>query len=209
MLKSVYSTFTASNDPIPSGVSFTTIEPNGTGTIIADVIQVQWQDKDQKIISLMSERTATGAAKTGATQTAPTPAATLTPAAATNSGGMSTGAKIGIGVAVPIIVLALLAVAALFFLRIRKRRAATRAELPIENEAKTLHEFSPQEQTPDEKKWDQQQIDRLAAQPPQEMEVQEYNELPTDGPKHELAGQPMQRSSSFKNTYHAQSPSTS
>ena len=212
VLKSVYSTFTASDDPIPSGVSFTTIDPISAGTIIADVIQVQWQNKDQKIISLMSERTATGAAETGATQTAPTPAATstqATAATATNSGGMSKGAKIGIGVAVPIIVLALLAIGAIFFLRTRRRRAAPQAELPVENEAKTLHELPPQDQTPDEKKWDQQQIDQLAAQPPQEMEAQEYNELSADGPKHELAGQPMQRSSSFKNTYHAQSPSTS
>ncbi|KAL8789146.1 MAG: hypothetical protein Q9195_006967 [Heterodermia aff. obscurata] len=210
VLKSVYFTTSASNDPIPSGVSFTTVDPSGgAGTIIADVIQVQWQDKDQKIISLMSERTATGAAKTGATQTAPTPAATLTPQAAADSGGISTGAKVGIGVAVPIIVLALLAIAAIFFLRMRKRRAAKREEPPIEAEAKNLHELSPQDQKPDEKKWDQQQVDRLAAQPPQEMEAQEYNELPADGPKHELGGQPMQRSSPYKNTYHAQSPSRS
>ena len=169
---------------------------------------MQWQDKDQKIISLMSEKTATGAAKTGATQTAPTPAATSTQKAA-DSGGISTGAKIGIGVAVPVIVLALLAIAAIFFLRIRKRRAARREEPPIENDAKNLHELSPQDQKPDEKKWDQQRMDRLAAQPPQEMEAQQYNELPADGPKHELGGQPMQRSSSYKNTYRTTSPSTS
>ena len=210
VLKSVYFTSTASNDPIPSGVSFTTVNPSGrAGTIIADVIQVQWQDKDQKIISLMSERTATGAAKTGATQTAPTPAATSTQKAE-DSGGMSTGAKIGIGVAVPIIVLALLAIAAIFFLRIRKRRAAGREEPSIENDAKNLHELPPQDLRPNEKKWDRQQrINRLADQAPQEMEAQEYNELPADGPKHELGGQPMQRSSSYKHTYHAQSPSTS
>ena len=169
---------------------------------------MQWQDKDQKIINLMSQKTATGAAKTGATQTAPTPAATSTQKAA-DSGGMSTGAKIGIGVAVPVIVLALLAMAVIFFLRVRKRRAARREEPPVENEPKNLHELSPQDQRPDEKKWDQQQTDRLAAQPPQEMEAQEYNELPADGPKHELAGQAMQRSSSYKNAYHATSPSTS
>ena len=213
MLKSVYFTSTASNDPIPSGVSFTTIDARGgAGTIIADVIQVQWQDKDQKIISLMSERTATGAAKTGATQTAPTPAATSThaaaaAAAAADSGGMSTGAKVGIGVAVPIIVLALLAIGVIFFLRIRKRRAARQEEPPIENETKDLHKFHPQDQKPDENTWDQKQIDRLTAQPPQEMEAREYNELPADGPKHELGGQAMQRSSSYKNTYPTQSPS--
>ena len=155
----------------------------------------------------MSRRTATAAANTGATQTAPSPAATFAQTGS-YSGGTSTGVKIGIGVAVPIIVLALLAIAAVFFLRRRKRRAARREEPPVENDAKNIHELSPEDQKPDEKRWDQQHADRLAAQPPQEMEAQQYNELPADGPQHELAGQPTQRNSSFKNAYHPTSPPT-
>lgn len=202
----MYSTSTASNDPIPSGVSFTTLDASGgAGTVLADVIQVQWQKKDRNVISLMSQKTATGAktaaepaAKTAAKATAPTPSVTSISGYKVRDSGLSIGAKVGVGVAVSIIVLALLAIAAIFSLRKRKQRAARRQDLAVEIEPKDyFHELSPQDQEPEHGKSDQQKLDQLAAQPPQEMMAQEFNELPADGPVHELGGQQMQRSSSY------------
>ena len=161
----------------------------------------------------MSQKTATtsaGGAVTGAKGTAPTPSSTsISRHKPGNSSGLSTGAKIGIGVAVPIIVLSLLAMGVLFFLRQRKRRAANRRQPSVEADEKDFHELSPQDQKPDDRKWDPPKIDHAAAQSPQEMDAQDYNELPADGPVHELGGQQMQRSTTYKSgSPQANSPRT-
>lgn len=156
----------------------------------------------------MAQKTATTTAQVGAGITSPTPSATAGSQSAAGSSGISTGAKIGIGVAVPIIVLALLAIAAMFFLRKRKQRAASRHEPSMEVESKDFHELSPQDHKPDDRKWDQR-LDQLTAQPPQEMDATQINELPADGPVHEIAGQQLQRSSTYKSSSpHGQSPSS-
>ena len=182
------------------------------GTIIADVIQVQWQDKDREVVSLMAQKTATTTttAQVGAGITSPTPSATATAGSqsAAGSSGISTGAKIGIGVAIPIIVLGLLAIAAMFFLRKRKQRAPNGHEPTLEVESKGFHELAPQDHKPEDKKWDQR-LDQLAAQPPQEMDATQFNELPADGPVHEIAGQQLQRGSTYKTSSpYGQSPSS-
>lgn len=196
VLNNVYSTLEAGNDPIPPSVSLTSVDPNnGAMTVTADVIQVQWQNKDQKIISLLSAQTAsassTTAPKTGSRQTASTPVATDQPqiSSQSSSGGLSTGAKVGIGVAVPIVVLALLGFGLFFLFSRRKSRAARRdQEAAAEKRQPAYQELSQ----------NGHEYPNLENQPPQEMDAAQPNELPADGITAEIGGREMQRLSTFK-----------
>lgn len=198
-LTNIYSTFEAGNDPIPKGAKLaSTTEKNGVKTVTADVIQVQWQAKDQKIISLLSARSSASktsgkAPKSGARQTAPTAASTMAPTSDQSSGGLSTGAKIGLGVAIPLVVLALIGIGSFFFLRRRKTRGRRHDELPAEVEAKPA---MPPQYIPNTQ---QQHYDRPKQRPLQEMDAHTYNnELPAEPPTPEIGGREMQRGSTYK-----------
>ena len=201
----MYFTSTAGDDPIPRAASFTTVSRNGNegvGTVIADVIQVQWQKKDKSIISLLASQSAagTGGAQAGASATAPAASSTSISRHKKDSGGMSTGAKIGIGIAVPIILLSVLAIGAILFLRTRKRRATQKEKPEPSVETENFHELPPDEAknklSLDDRMREEQT--KVGYQPPVEMDAQDYTELPADGPVQELGGQPMQRGSVFK-----------
>lgn len=167
---------------------------------------MQWQDKDREVISLNSQKTATTALPGSRITDLPAKVTGDTQNAAGSN--LSTAAKIGIGIAVPIIVLVLLAIGVTLFLRKRKQRAANRHEPSVEVESKDIHELSPQDQNPDDRKWDRK-LDQLAAQPPQEMEAMHFNELSAESAMHELAGKQLQRSSTSKSgSPNDQSPSS-
>ena len=124
LLESIYVTSTAGNDPVPNEASFTSINPKrGAATVTADVIQVQWQNKDSEVASLMEQKRLGGGTgpSTGVGMTSPIASPTSIPNGDT-SGSISMGAKIGIGLAVPISVLSLLATAAILFWRKRKQK---------------------------------------------------------------------------------------
>ena len=212
-LDNVYLTVSAGNDPIPSGASLTKVNPRrGATTVTADVIQVRWQNKDSNVARLMAQKTAAGiagGAETGTPSTTPVPSSTNIPASG-SSGGMSTGAKIGIGVAVPIIVLSLLAIGAVLIWRKRKQKAEREQEATYN--AEPFHELSSQEQkyhnSPKRNTIHSDPSIKKPMQDPQEMEAQEYSELPAGGPVQELSGQEMQRVSVLKSdSVHSQASS--
>ncbi|KAG8528151.1 uncharacterized protein KY384_007067 [Bacidia gigantensis] len=133
-LTKVYSMRSLQSGSIPSNPSLTTISPaKVSNTVYADVIQVQWQDSDQNIIQLMSQKDAEATMQSSSSSASP---ASTTPAAASQTNaptstaaptssadsGLSSGAKAGIGVGVALGVLAIMALAAFLFLRRRKRR---------------------------------------------------------------------------------------
>ncbi|KAL9102547.1 MAG: hypothetical protein Q9163_002326 [Psora crenata] len=145
-LTNVYSTSTFADGSLPNNPRLITVDPKSVSynTVYADIIEVQWQDTDQDIIELMSQKeaqevqartssaskTATPASQTttvgAASSSAPFPStnavATATPEPSP-SGGLSTGSKAGVGVAVPLGVLAIaIGLAAFLALRRRKRR---------------------------------------------------------------------------------------
>lgn len=134
-LTNVYSTSTLASGPIPSNPRLGTVNSDNVpgNSVYADVIQVQWQDSDQKIIALMSQKSSSDAAKPTRTAQGSTIAsktdkpaaasAAMTPVPAPTS-GLSTGAKIGIGVGVPLGLILIAAIAAAFFLRRRKQQKA-------------------------------------------------------------------------------------
>lgn len=208
LLESVYLTSTAGNDPISGGASFTSINPKlGAQLVTADVIQVQWQNKDSKVASLMAQKK-TGVGNGSATGAKAAPIASPTSIIRGASGGISTGAKIGIGVAVPIFVLSLLATAAVLIWRKRKQRTIEADdterfhELSLEEqkhpdgaaaqrepagEAKAVHELSSEEFTyQEDPNWDKPTMESGI---PQEVEAREWNELPADAPMAKLSGQ--------------------
>lgn len=176
----------------------TTLNANGGATTVnADVIQVQWQKKDQQIIRLMSSRTASrsgsGPTPQPGSHSPSTPSATRAPQQTGSSGGLSTGAKVGIGVAVPLVVLALIGIGLFIFFRRRKSRASN------DDAEKTYAELAHNDQHA------QQQNGHAYAKsqappPPQEMDAAQFNELPADGPVPEIEGNEMQRTNSFKNS---------
>ena len=210
----MYLTSTAGNDPIPSGASLTSVNPRrGATTVTADVIQVRWQNKDSNVARLMAQKTiagTTGGAETGTRSTTSVASSTNVPTSG-SSGGMSTGAKIGIGVAVPIIVLSLLAIGAVLIWRKRKQRADHEEEPKYD--AEPFH-LPPQEQkyhdSPDQNTLHNDPSYKYQLQAPQEMDAQEYNELPASGPVQELSGQEMQHVSVLKSdSVHSQTSSKS
>lgn len=195
-MSNVYSTVSAGNKPIPSDAVLTTVAANNAvATVIADVIQVQWQNKDQQILSLMSSPSSpseTGAAATtGARKTAPTSSSTFAPVTSSqNSSELSTGAKAGIGVAVSLVVLALLSIGLFLFFRRRRARDSRQDELPPEVEARSGALYKP----PPENR-SQTYHEPAKVQPPTEMEAQDYKELPGDRPRAEVGGKEVQQNS--------------
>ena len=135
-----------------------------------------------------------GGAQTGTRSTTPVISSTIVPTSG-SSGGMSTGAKIGIGVAVPIIVLSLLAIGAVLIWRKRKQKA--KREQEPSDDAEPFPELSSQEQkyqeSPNRIELYSDPSIKQPLQAPQETEAQEYNELPAGIPVQELSGHEMQR----------------
>ena len=148
-------------------------------TVYADVIQVQWQSTDKNIINLLKQSTAasmtgpTGSrtASPASTRTAgasSTRSATASPSASASSnssGGLSTGAKAGIGIGVALAVLALAALAAFLFLLRRRRRRTREANPQGLSDYKTAayHEMDQTEA--------QRPAHTVPAPPPQELEA--------------------------------------
>lgn len=185
VLNNIYRTSAAGNAQIPSDAPLTSASAQHyAATVIADVIQVQWQLTDRGILSLMHERkgistsapkAVTGAAATTVTAT-PThistvfiPSASSAPPSATRgsnarSSGLSAGFKVTISVLVPVGTLILLGIG--LFLLFRRRKAEHKA-----SSRAVLHAQGPMDQAR------------------QEMDVH-FPELPT-GLSTEIAGSPV------------------
>ncbi|KAF2114096.1 hypothetical protein BDV96DRAFT_647582 [Lophiotrema nucula] len=104
-------------------------------SVIGDGVPIWWQSSDSKVLASASTLTPTPTGPTTAPTTAPTtgaqtgpmtsiPSQTSTPP----SSGLSTGAKAGIGVAVPLAVIAIAAIAFLLFRRRRKNAVVSGSE---------------------------------------------------------------------------------
>ena len=136
-LTNVWSTSTLDAGPLPNPHPLITVaKPRSSNTVWADVIQVQWQSKDKKIISLLKQTSdtavSTSRAVAGSTssQQQPTALHTLGPTSQSSSNGISSGAKAGIGVGVALGVIAFAVFAVFFFFQRRRRRCiATPAEV--------------------------------------------------------------------------------
>ena len=155
------------------------------------------------LLSSLSHTSQTGAAATtGARQTSSTVGPTVLPESSSQaSSGLSTGAKIGIGVAVPLVVLALIGFGLFLFFRRRKAHAGRRDELPAEVEAKPAgyHELPPKESNL-QTYYEPSKTRPTQGQLLQEMDAQDYNELPGDRPVAEIGGGEMQQSSPVDGT---------
>ncbi|KAL9044482.1 MAG: hypothetical protein Q9214_002379, partial [Letrouitia sp. 1 TL-2023] len=132
-LTNVYSTTTRAEGPIPKSPRLITVDPNSvSNTVYADVIQVAYASTDRQILRLLSSASLSSSsitARPGAvsrTQPAAAPA-TITPnagpspSASSDDKGLSTGAKAGIGVAVPLGVIAVFLTG--YFIWYRRRQA--------------------------------------------------------------------------------------
>ena len=152
MLSNIYWTSALGNAKIPSGASLTSTNAQSyAATVLADVIQVQWQATDREIFSLMSERKDKGTSApkavtgAGATTVTATPtdistdlirSASSAPPSATRvstprSSGLSAGSKIALGVSVPLGTLTLLGIGLCLLFRRRKaeHKASSKAVL--------------------------------------------------------------------------------
>lgn len=134
------------NGPAPASAKPSTLRQTDVSstTVFADVIQVQWQSTDQQIIALMRQTASSSGSRSstssstsvlpGLSTTSPSAAAVSTTAdaaaTAAPSSGLATGAKVGIGVGVPLGVIALAGLAALVFLFRRRRKPSK----PVEDE---------------------------------------------------------------------------
>lgn len=131
-LTNVYSTTIRAEGPIPRSPHLINVDPElVSNTVYADVIQVAYASTDRQIIRLLSStsHSSSSTARPGAvsrTQPAAAPA-TITPnagsslSASSDDGGLSSGAKAGIGVAVPLAVIALFLIG--YFIWYRRRQA--------------------------------------------------------------------------------------
>ena len=174
---------------IPLNPRLITISPRNmaSNTVYADVIQVQWQDSDQTILELMSEKSARETQVSGASNAA-SPAsrttmeanataasATITAATATPefpSSVPSSGAKIAMGIVIPVVVTAL--VAAVAFLVLRRRKRAKKQSDPTQGlRVPGFHEL------------DQNEVGQSA---PAEMDAREMGEMPATMVPIELPG---------------------
>lgn len=166
----IYSTSTAGNAKIPSDASLTSTNARHyAATVVADVIQVQWQATDREILSLLSERSSistsapkavTGAVATTVTAT-PTDISTImipspisAPLSATKdlplpsatrisnprSSGLSAGSKVAISVSVPLVTFTLLGIGFCLFFRRRKAEHRTSYKAELHNQA-PLHQL--------------------------------------------------------------------
>ncbi|KAL2042323.1 hypothetical protein N7G274_004812 [Stereocaulon virgatum] len=135
-LTNVFQASTKVEGPIPISHQLKTISqaeiPATSKTVWADVIEVQWQSSNTKVISLMASTALAAASSSSSSSSAapasrasgiPVPTSTDNSSNISSNSGLSAGAKAGIGVAVVLGVLAL-AAAAFFLIRYRKRRRA-------------------------------------------------------------------------------------
>lgn len=114
-----------------------TLQPSkaANSLVYADVIQIHYQSSNGIVVSLMSSTAAASARLATATATTPPASSAVGGTSFANSGsnndvsrthasdgGLSSGAKAGIGVGVVLAVIALIGIAAFFFLRRRRGR---------------------------------------------------------------------------------------
>ena len=148
-LTNVYSVSSRAPGSIPKSpklIALATAQVSST-TVYADVIQVQWQSTDQAVINLIKKETASNSHKSAATPgSRATGVAAATPSASASSYvpsiGLSTGAKIGIALGVPLGIIGIAALVAfnLFRRRRRTRRTFKECSQPMED-AETFHEL--------------------------------------------------------------------
>ena len=160
----------------PSFVTLSTSDVSST-TVYADVIQVQWQSDDDKIIALLKQAsqspisraprsTVASPASSLATAT-PVQTVSLNPSTPTSSAssntGLSAGARAGIGVGVALGVIVIAGIAAIAFLLLRRRRRRRQKPGMAEYKGTPFHEM---------------EHNQTAMRAPQEMDAHPMQELP-------------------------------
>jgi hypothetical protein len=84
--------------------------------VIADGLLIMWQASDSEVLARAAAMTTTPQSSTGST---PSPSATST---LSPSSGLSTGAKIGLGIGIPVVVIAFLVIGFFFWERRRGKQ---------------------------------------------------------------------------------------
>ena len=150
-LTNVVSVASLTNGPIPTDAPLRTLAQSDVSstTIYADVIQVQWQSTDQKIIALMDQQSASSSTTLSTLTTSSSIASSTTfstfgsaPADSTNNPpetaantGLSPSAKGGIAAGVIIAVILIIAAAASYYYFFLKRRKQQRSTKPHDSMA--------------------------------------------------------------------------
>lgn len=149
-LTNVVSVASLTNGPIPTDAPLRTLAQSDVSstTIYADVIQVQWQSTDQKIIALMDQQSASSstpsstltsstiASSTASSTSGSAPAGSINnPPETAASTGLSPAAKGGIAAGVTIAVILIIAAAASYFYFFLKRRKQQRGTKPHDSMA--------------------------------------------------------------------------
>lgn len=176
-LTNVYSTTTRAEGPIPKSPRLITVDPESvSNTVYADVIQVAYASTDRQILRLLSSAShssSSSTARPGAvsrTQPAAAPAtitnAGSSPSASSDDKGLSTGAKAGIGVAVPLGVIALFLIG--YFIWYRRRQAKKDPERGAGEHRLRFSELD-------------QAAEKRPPPAPVELDARETQELPGDG----------------------------
>jgi hypothetical protein len=97
-------------------------------TIQGDGIPIWWQSSDSSVLAAAVAQTSAGFSGSSQTLSTPTPSPNQSPGATVEQdtdSGLSNGAKIGLGVGIPTVVLIGLTIAFIFFRRRRAKRTLT------------------------------------------------------------------------------------
>ena len=150
VLTNVYSAPSLTDGPIPLSpklITLTTAQVSST-TVYADVIQISWASSNTAVMSLMKQQSATATSRSAAipgSSTTGVPAATSPGSSFSSPEGMSTGAKIAIGVTIPTTIILMATVAAITFLyRRRRKKSVPQPDIPMQDTKDTqFHELHP------------------------------------------------------------------
>ena len=209
-LTNVFQTSTLAAGPLPISHPLKTISkadiPANRNTVWADVIQIQWQSSNTKVVQLMASTASAAAMSSSAapaskTSSIPPPTSTSDSSATSSSSGLSTGAKAGIGVGIALGVIALAIAAFLLFRYRRKKRPNQYREDYATDDYKRpgYHELAQNE---------------LGQAAPAEMDARKVNELPGTVLRMELDAQEPDRDEDSLSTTeptlrHSQRPTAS
>ncbi|KAL6864439.1 hypothetical protein J3F83DRAFT_741775 [Trichoderma novae-zelandiae] len=120
---------TTSPDPTTTPPSSNTLPPSTTPTTTDDTtVSVTGSDAVTSLVVVTQTRTPTGTPPSGTTSTSTSTATPNGVAGKDSNGGLDSKAKVAIGVVVPIVAIAILAVIGLFFWKKRRARRAAEAE---------------------------------------------------------------------------------
>jgi hypothetical protein len=132
-LTNVYVTSTLGEGPIPSNPTLEHVDvvTVASPTVWVDEIQVRWHASDTEILRLLSGQPVAATDSQSMLQASPSSESSSS-RATSSTGGLSTSAKIAIGVAIPVVVIFILLGILIWWMRKRKVQKSATLQLPVD-----------------------------------------------------------------------------